>query len=549
MKTVKKIVSVLLAVFMIVAMTVNAGATSGSITDHTFRAYQIFSGTQTTGETNLAEVKWGSGVNGDALLVALKDDDTFKESNVNIFSTATSAADVASILSGKENNGTIVKEFGKLAFANKTQTAIALNSDGSIATTETITSIPSGYYLIVDDTTFTSTENAVKNLALVRVTEDGKLTIENKTSLPTLVKKVQEQNDSTGAVTGWQDAADYDIGDTVSFKLTATLPDRYADYDKYKLVFHDTLSEGLTYQAVERVYVLNDETKVEFAGDSYTVTTTGLSDSGCSFEISFADLKTVALKTEGQTISSTSKIVVEYTAKLNEKAVIGNPGNTNTAHLEYSNNPNNSGDGYGETGTTPDDTVKVFTYQLQVKKIDGAGQELKGAGFTLYKKMATISAEKSYYTKEGFYTADDKYYMIETKTPGDATEFTFNGLDSGDYLLVESAVPSGYNPASDIQFTIAGSYSTDANDPKLNGLTVTSVGDETVLNAEIKTITNSDETQTQQVTGVIKTDVENNKGGTLPSTGGMGTTIFTVCGIVLMLGASILLVTRKRMSR
>jgi fimbrial isopeptide formation D2 family protein/LPXTG-motif cell wall-anchored protein len=380
-----------------------------------------------------------------------------------------------------------------------------------------------GYYLVVDNTDLDSlsvneadaiTAYKVRNIAMVRVTENGKLTISNKTSVPSVEKKVKEKNDSAATdaqESGWQDGADYDIGDEVPFQLTATLPTNYADYDRYKLAFHDILSSGLTFKEITTVYALNGTNKTEFAVSDWSK---GDGADGDSFAVTFADLKTSSIK---DNISDSTKIVVEYTATLNESAVIGATGNPNKVYLEYANNPNNSGTGDIDTSNTPEDKVIVFTYQLKVNKVDEADEALQGAGFTLYKKNGSGT-----------------YDLVKAITNDDdiATEFIFTGLDAGSYKLVESKTPAGYNTAEDLLFVVSATYNTSADDPKLSSLTV----DNTSL-------------LTDMSTGIITTDVENKAGGTLPTTGGMGTTLFTVCGIVLMLGASILLVTRKRMSK
>jgi fimbrial isopeptide formation D2 family protein/LPXTG-motif cell wall-anchored protein len=391
-----------------------------------------------------------------------------------------------------------------------------------------------GYYLIVDVTELeASAENTLVNLAMVRVTSNGTLTIETKNSAPTLVKKVQEKNDSNASSSGngsWQDGADYDIGDEVPFQLTATLPTHYADYDSYKLVFHDTLATGLTYTNITKVYATNSsgDTVAEYAsGTDYTVTR----DSQ-NLTFTFSNLKTA---TDADKLIAGSKIIVEYTAKLNENATVGSAGNSNEAYLEYSNNPN--ADGSDSLGKTPVDKVLVFTYKIIVTKHGEADQLLPGATFKLSK--LTLNGES-----ENYVEVTDK---LTTNADGDtgASIFTFTGLDAGIYKLEETDAPDGYDKIEyPILFEISATYNAESQTPAFGSLTITDNTQST--NASIDeeerfSINNTD--------GSISTTVKDTKGGVLPTTGGMGTTIFTVCGIVLMLGASILLVTRKRMSR
>jgi fimbrial isopeptide formation D2 family protein/LPXTG-motif cell wall-anchored protein len=522
MKTAKKLVSILLAVMMIVVTAVSASAQSADLTGHVYDAYRIFSGTQISGDRGLGSATWGTGINAAAFLTAIKGDSTFNvgENGANIFANvgevndARCAENVAEALSKYENKSAVANQFAKLAYDHKATAAYT----GIVPSTA---ELDPGYYLLVDSTSL-SGNNTVRNIAVVNVTEDKKISVENKTSYPTVTKKVKETNDSTGVTSDWQDRADYDMGDHVPFQLTATLPDNYTEYGRYKLVFHDTLSKGLTYDAGSMTIKVGENT---FVGDGdtpdYTIaTSTDESSKVTTLTITFTDLKTSSQKAN---ITNESNIVVEYTATLNTDAVIGSTGNPNTVYLEYSNNPNDRGTGSDgdtpETGTTPTVTVLVFTYQLTVNKTDGSAA-LPGAGFTLYK-----------YNNSS--TADDKYEKVGDEIVGTddspITTFEFKGQDAGKYKLVESTVPAGYSKADDLEFEVTASYN--------------SVGNETL------TVTPANTLIAYWSTGIISTEVENKKGGTLPSTGGMGTTLFTVCGVILMGGAAILLVTRKRMSK
>ena len=219
-----------------------------------------------------------------------------------------------------------------------------------------------------------------------------------------------------------------------------------------------------------------------------------------------------------QSVHAGSVITVEYTATLNENAVIGSEGNPNTMHLEFSNNPNN-GQG-GETGTTPDDTVIVFTYKTVINKVDENGNALTGAEFILEKK---IKGEVTW-----------KKITAVKNTEG--TTFTFSGLDDGEYRLRETKTPSTYNTIDDITFKITADHDVLSDNPaltKLNGDKVT---------GEITFTKNKTE-------GSLTANVVNKKGSILPSTGGIGTTIFYVIGGILMVGAGVILVSRRRRSK
>ena len=228
---------------------------------------------------------------------------------------------------------------------------------------------------------------------------------------------------------------------------------------------------------------------------------------------------------------NSSVITVEYTATLNANAVLGSAGNPNTVYLEYSNNPNKSESGNTETGNTPPDTVIVFTYKVVVNKIDGNNVALKGAGFTLY-KCAGHTTETDEGGKE---VVNHNWEEVAKINAGDTTTFTFSGLDDGEYKLVESETPAGYNTIDDIYFTVTAEHDVLSDNPALTSL------NSNVTTGEITFTSNTTD-------GSLSTNVVNNAGATLPETGGVGTTIFYIIGGVLVVGAIVLLVTKKRMS-
>ena len=403
-------------------------------------------------------------------------------------------------------------------YVNFGSTAIGTVSDSNPLTVTT------GYYLIKDNGPVGNGEDY--SLYVVQVV--GPTTISPKVGTTTSDKKVKDTNDSAAnSTTDWQDSADYDIGDAVPFKLSATIAQDYANYTHgYKLTFHDKEDAGLSFNASSvKVYVDGKEIT-----SGFTVVTENLGD-GCTFEVRFANLKEITSVHAGSVIS------VEYTSTLNNQAVIGSAGNKNTSHVTYTNNPND--EQAGENGKTPDDVVIVFTYQTIVNKVtknpaydaskdtekkgtDSDGNKefipLKGAGFTLYKKNASGT-----------------YEAVGSELKGeDMTTFTWSGLDDGDYKLVETTTPSGYNTIPDIEFTISAGH-VDGDIPYLNTLS----GNVTSGTATFTAVVND---------GSLSTDVVNNSGAQLPSTGGIGTTIFYVLGSVLVIGAAVLLVTKKRMS-
>ena len=494
MKNFKLIFAILLAaLFTFVGGKAFADTTysltiSGTSEGHTYEAYQIFSGDLSSDGTTLSNIAWGSGV------------------TAFTYDNATDAATIAEKISGEKYDSTTAKAFAKLAGANVTT---ASGSATSSAGSTVISGLAPGYYLVKDKDESQNGKNAAYTRFILQVVGDATAQLKNDT--PTVQKKVKDTNDTAGTTTDWQDSADYDIGDTIPFQLKATLPAHISEYDHYYVEFTDTLSAGLTFDKITKVTA--DGTTL--TSDQYTVTTTSNSDGTTTLSVIITDVKAVA------TITKDDDIVVEYNATLNPKAVIGSAGNPNKVKLTYSNNPNNTGDGTskpGDTGETPEDTVIVFTYKVVVNKVKEDGTSpLEGAGFTLYKKDSS-----------------GKWNEVETISAGDTTTFTFSGLDDGDYKLVETTVPDGYNKASDVEFTVTADHDVESDSPALNSLS----GDVTTGSLEFTSSTTD---------GSLTTDVVNKKGSVLPSTGGMGTTILYVVGTILVLAAGILLVTKKRM--
>ena len=488
MKQAKKIASILLALVMVFALAIPAFAEESkySITiensaeGHTYEAYQIFAGDLSG--TTLSNIAWGAGVSEDGK-TALGD-----------------AAAKAETL----KNGADAKAFAKEVAPYLTTAAGSANTvtDGKYV----ISNLAAGYYLVKDqDNSLTGKNDAYTNY-IVKVVGDA--TANPKCTVPVVVKKVKDINDSTDdAMTGWQDSADHDIGDSVPFQLTATLADNVSTYTTYKVVFHDTLSKGLTYNNGAKVYIDGTET------NGFTVTATVNADGTTTLTVSCDDVKALGA-------GNNSVITVEYTATLNENAVLGSAGNPNEVYLEYSNNPNKSESGDNETGNTPKDVVIVFTYKTIINKVNGEGNPLTGAEFTLEK-----------YNKE-----TDKWKAITVVKNDEGTTFTFTGLDDGNYRLTETKTPSGYNSINPIEFTVTAEHDVLSDNPALTSLS----GNATT--GELTFTSNTTE-------GSLSADVVNQAGSTLPETGGVGTPIFYIAGGVLAVAAAILLVTKKRMSK
>ena len=378
------------------------------------------------------------------------------------------------------------------AFAKAAQKYAKDNSianQGSVtATTTTVsfTGLDLGYYLV---------DSTLGTLCSLDTTNPDVVMAE-KNEVPTNVKTVEE--DSTGK---YGEKNDADIGQTVNFKSTITAQAGAENY-----VFHDTMSTGLTYGSVTGI-TLNGA-----AVDASNYTVTAPAADGDTFDVTFTQAFCDTLK-------ANDKIVISYTATLNENAVIAGDGNPNTSKLSYGDKGDET---HSPSGTTPPSTTTTYTWDVDVFKYTMNGKNetaLAGAKFTLSKNtdgsnpIALVSAGNNVYR-----VAKTGGTGTVTEITTDATgKFTIQGLDADTYYLTETAAPAGYN--------------------KLAGPVTIVIGENGVVNGT-----------TEAPQGVDEVKVLNQSGTELPSTGGMGTTIFYVLGSVLLVGAAVLLITKKRMS-
>lgn len=460
---------------------------TGTATGHTYEAYQIFTGdlkTNDNGEKVLSNVKWGTGVT---------------------YSGTKSAADVAKALGEKENienKMTIDQLIGNLTLTTPVKTVTSAKNS------TVIDKLAAGYYLVKDkDTTQANTSDAYTKF-IVQVVGNSEVKV--KSDVPTVEKKVKDKYDTDGTTSEWQDSADYDIGDDVPYQITGSMPGNIGDYKSYKYVFTDTMSKGLTFkEGSAKIMIGTTDLTKKFTEN----VTTNDTDGATVVTWTCNNLKADEIKTAGVELTPTTKVVVTYSAELNKDAVIGSAGNPNTVNLTYSNNPNDGGE--GETGKTPDDKNKVFTYKAVVNKVDQDKKSLKGAGFTLQKNV------------------NGKYTDVKSFTAGEATTFEFTGLDDGDYKLIELTTPAGYNTIDPIEFTISATHQETSDDPQL-----------LTLSGDVKS---GEATFTADTTaGSLTTDVVNKPGSQLPETGGMGTTLLYVLGGVLVaLAAAYVIYTKK----
>lgn len=521
-----------------VTITIGSETTPASVGD-VYAGYRLFDETEATvGEkTNVAYQKRTNWNHYDKVAEAIKDVDSSAtltaDSKVDDFVAAIGKFDSTKTKRFAENLYKSLKEDGVAADANSAAVAADAFS--------TTLSGPQGYYLIVQTT---AANDAGKTMSAVIVNTAGQVgvTVSPKKDTVTVSKKVQENMDGVNnpaSEDNWGTAADYNIGDYVKFQLTGSLPTDYADYTSYEYTFHDTADQGLTFvndtTHPVKVYAVNDNNKVELKQDTLTGYQVLTSDiNGETFNVKFADLKKAQAEKIGDTVNITSstQIVVEYYAQLNENAVFGSNGNQNKVYLQFSNNK------YGEgTGKTEEHKVTVFTFKLEVTKYgktDSDKEALNGAGFTLY-KATKVNPADSDYAKVG----DEVQH-----TNGNVFDFT--GLDSGYYKIVETTTPKGYNTIDPITFTVTATYNSADEPGTLTDLTVTDVKVGGVASAE-QTFTVNRGTG-EAGTAQIKTDVVDIPGSKLPSTGGMGTVLLYVAGIAVFVlaGATLVMALRRR---
>ena len=490
MKRVKRVLALLAALALVLAMAVPAFADEANLytisvpagSNHTYQVYQIFTGDYSNGK--LSNVKWGqNSKNRD------KGVDVGGKVSENVLNR------LAAVVSSSDADKLAVIE----QYANLSE-----NGMDTVSESKSI-KVAAGYYLFKDTTTGISGNTYIAEVV-------GNVLIKAKNShVPGFEKKLKDKNDTTeNDFSGWQDVADHDIGDEIPFKLEGTVPADYdAEYTSYYFAFHDEEEAGLTFNPKSvKVYV--DDTEIT---TGFELKTTPTDD--CSFEVVFNNLKDIKAVHAGSTIR------VEYTSTLNENAVIGGNGNLNRAKLQYSNNPRN----VESKGETVWDNVVVFTYQVVVNKYANSVAEnnkLKGAEFTLTKKL-----------KDG--TTKD----IAVVKSQDGVRFTFKGLDDGEYTLTETVTPEGYNTIEPITFNVSANHEinwdgTGNRSALLESLTGNKGTGEITFTSD-------------KGTGALTTDIINKSGTVLPSTGGMGTTVFYVVGGGLMAVAVVLLVTKKRM--
>ena len=531
-KVIKKLLAALLAVAMVCAMAIPAFAydTKEDLdTKHEYDAFQIFKGDVSDDNTKISHVEWGKNIpHPEDFLPKLRADSTLSSE----FANADSLQKVLDVMkdwkTSDDNSIAFARFVCNYIYTDANANSTPVKQGGHTGGFELD---EAGYYLIVDTSPFSDGDSYhAYNSFLLKVNKAHyHVQITPKVVKPTVEKKVYDNDDgsSSGDNNGWGSSADHAINEEFKFRLIATLPASekgraYDYYNEYAVLFNDTLSNGITYDRLDSVVINSNGHTYDIPKDSpkYNVDVSHL-ESDHSFVVSIPDVKT-CVADAGFNLNDGATITVTYTAHLNEKAYVNTVGggtdNKNSVYLEYSNNPRIS----TSLDYTPESEVCVYTYQLNNTKYrddDTPGNELAGAGFRLYSDKACTEEQEVKLYKEGAF-----YYPIKDATDKDAVQmmisgqdgqFNVRGLDAGTYYLKETKTPDDYSACPDKEIVISATHD--------------------VYNVSLA--------------GNLSNKIINKKAGgiTLPSTGGIGTTIFYVVGGGLMVAAIVLLVTKKRM--
>ncbi len=536
-------------------MNVSAAATENTVSftgevkagvTHNYSAYKIFNGT-VEGD-NLTNISFAKTDGFDAFLAALKADTTIGSK----FASAGTVAEVANVLSGFQDKSDDAKAFADFVATHATLLAAPVTGQGSL------TLDSDGYYVIIETGATSGKDYARTSYILTQYDASKGAEITVKSAAPTVDKQVYDNDDkaATGDNNGWGESADHAINESFQMKLIATIPadEDFAAYKAYKVAFHDTYNKGITFENIASVTVAGKTTVNK--GEANTDYQLVSDEDSRTLDITINDI--VPAITAANKKLGTDEITVEviYNVHLNENAATVNASekdlstsydNVNGVYLEYSNNPNWNGSGTaapGEdtpggdesTGKTPKDYVWVFTYESNNKKVDDANKPLTGAKFQIKNGDTVIKlVDKG----NGEYVVANQSLALSTSegaspkivdtmvSTGTDAKFNIKGLDAGTYTLVETEAPQGYKVAADTVFHISATHSEGKTENNVD----TELADVTLATGEGNSLNHK---------------IVDSSSSKLPSTGGMGTTLFVLGGGCMAGLAGIYLISKKR---
>ena len=503
------------------SLTISQAADNGPTL---FKAYQIFTADVMDGTSGkvTSNVKWASPAAENAVLDELVAN---KVPGITKDSTASDVADYLSTITDTTNTTSLPQGsiLNKIALAvEKSVTA----TGNSFAAGSTFTTTKAGYYLFMTDTdSLNKKEKQTGTSPIFAVVGGDAVSVTEKTSIPTVTKKIKDDATSVG----WADKADFQMGQTVQYKLTGTVANNFDTFGTYYYEFYDEPSAGLT---VDKSSVKAVIGKTPITPTSVTVSPD--SNGKMVLSVKFDDLKAAAGKA-GATLNENTRVVVTYSAKLDPKksqhVVVGGTGNSNTVKLIYSNNP-----GHDTKGESVSDTVRDYTYALKLVKKDATDETktLTGVRFTICATTPDDTGSKDKYVQDDGSLGAMPYEFTTT----DSGEIYVKGLDAGTYTVKETHTLAGYNTIPDFTFTIKATGLDKAEGVGENKLTVTT----STMGSNLVKV---DTTNTDN--GAAALIVKNKQGSGLPLTGLNGVTFTWIAGgAVLCIGVAHLIRSRKQ---